>query len=327
MTSETGHQATILVVDDTPTNVKVILEHLDGTGFRLLVARNGAAALKQATLSTPDLILLDVMMPPGIDGFETCRRLKQQEALKDIPVIFLTAPSDSINKVKGIEAGGVDYVMKPFDSAELLARINTHLTLHQYRKDLEHKNQELQQANEALLLSRKKLEVAARTDALTDLPNRRGMLDKLEYERVRFERHQNPFAVAVCDIDHFKQINDRFGHDCGDAILAMVAGLMRSFIRKQDIVARWGGEEFLFLFPETSAEGGYTVCEKIRGTIAQHVFHHHDHEVSVTVTLGISAFDAYGKSVEDPVREADRALYHGKQSGGNQVVTFKMIPE
>ena len=320
-------QATILVVDDTPTNLQVILEHLAGTGARILVARNGEGALKQAVMSNPDLILLDVMMSPGIDGFETCRRLKEHDALKNVPVIFLTALSDPVNKVKGIEAGGVDYVTKPFDGTELLARIKTHLSLYQYRKALEQTNQKLQKANEALLESRKKLEVAARTDPLTELPNRRDMLDKLECERIRFERHQAPFAVALCDIDHFKQINDRFGHDCGDAVLTAVAGLMRSSIRKQDVVARWGGEEFLFLFPETDTDGGYIVCEKMRAAIAKHLFRHNRHELSITVTLGLSIFDTYEKSLEVPIKEADSALYSGKRHGRNQVVKFEMMAE
>jgi diguanylate cyclase (GGDEF)-like protein len=322
MKSEPIEQATILVVDDTPANLQVILKHLAEKGFRLLVARNGEAALKQAMISTPDLILLDVMMPPGIDGFETCRRLKQQDALKDIPVIFLTALSDSINKVKGIEAGGVDYISKPFDGAEVLARVNTHLALHYYRKALEQTNRELQQANETLVHSRKKFEVAVRTDALTELPNRRDMLDKLEYEKIRVERRQKPFAVALCDIDYFKQINDRFGHDCGDAVLVAVARLMRSMIRKQDLVARWGGEEFLFVLPETDAQGGRTVCEKIRITIEQHTVHYNEHKLSVTVTFGVSVFDDYEKSVDQPVREAEQALYHGKQRGRNRVALF-----
>jgi diguanylate cyclase (GGDEF)-like protein len=322
MKNEQVEQATILVVDDTPTDLQVLLEHLREAGLRLLVARNGEAALRQAMISNPDLILLDVIMPPGIDGFETCRRLKQQTALKEISVIFLTALSDSVDKARGIEVGGVDYITKPVDGAELLTRVNTHLTLHHYRKALEQTNRQLQQANEALVQSRKKLEVAARTDPLTELPNRRDMLDKLGHEKIRFERHKKPFVVALCDIDSFKQINDRFGHDCGDAVLVSVARLMRSMIRKQDLVARWGGREFLFVLPETDAQGGLTVCEKMRTTIEQHAIQYNEHELFITVTFGVSVFDAYEKSVEQPVREADLALYHGKQRGRNQVALF-----
>lgn len=327
MTYEIFHGATILVVDDTPTNLRLILEYLANTGATILVARNGEGALKQAVVSSPDLVLLDVMMPPGIDGFETCRRLKAHDQLKHVPVIFLTDLDDRVNKIKGIEAGGADYVTKPFDSPELVARLATHLSLYFYRKALEETNRELQQANDALMRSRKKLEMAARTDPLTELPNRRDGLEKLEYERVRFERHRQSFSVALCDLDHFKQINDRFGHDCGDAILTMAASLMRSSIRKLDIVARWGGEEFLFLFPETGIDGGYVVCEKIRATIAEHAFRYRDHAIPLTVTIGVSVFDTYEHSVDQAVRAADRALYYGKHHGRNQVNSWAMIAE
>lgn len=322
MKSELIKQATILVVEDTPTDLQIILEHLASADFRILVARNGEEALNQTMTSIPDLILLDIAMPPGIDGFETCRRLKEHDELQDIPVIFLAALSDSINKTRGIEVGGVDYVTKPFDGAELLARVKTHLALRHYRKALEQTNQELQQANEALLQSRKELELAARTDPLTDLPNRRDMLEKLKYEKVRFERHQKPFAVALCDIDNLKQINGRYGHNCGDFVLVTIARLMRALIRKQDILARWGGEEFLLVFPETTDQGGRIVCEKMRTSISTYVFHYHEQEFSGTVTFGVSAFDNYANPVDVPIREAEQALYQGKALGKNRVVIF-----
>ncbi len=313
---------TILVVDDNPANLHVLLEHLQQSGYKTLVARNCEGAIRQAAFASPDLILLDIMMPPGIDGFETCRRLKQHDALKDIPVIFLTALSDTVDKVKGIEAGGVDYVSKPFDGMELLARVRTHLELSRYREELKRSNRELQQVNEALVTAHKKLELAAKTDPLTQLSNRRGILDKLESEKIRFERNHRSFVVIVGDIDHFKRFNDVYGHDCGDFVLVSTANTFRAILRKQDGVARWGGEEFLLLLPETTLEGGRIVAEKLKRTIAHHAYQYRDEALSITMTFGVSVFDETVHSIDETIKKADQALYQGKEQGRNCVVLF-----
>lgn len=317
------NETTILVVDDHPLNLRVLLDSLQEQGYRILIARNGEGALRQAALASPDLILLDVMMPPGIDGFETCRRLKQQEATIEIPVIFMTALSESINKVTGFEVGGVDYVTKPFDRAELLARVNAHLTLRQYQRELATTNQKLRQINEALLESQRKLEIAARTDPLTQLSNRRDIIEKIEMEKVRIKRHHKPFTLILCDIDNFKAFNDTFGHDCGDFILVSIANMMRAMIREQDQLARWGGEEFLFLLPETKLESGAIVAEKIRNVIATHHFDYKAHVLSVTMTFGVSTCQTHTIDIDDCIKQADRALYKGKHAGKNRVFQAK----
>ncbi len=320
MIPENLEGAKILLVDDHPANLRVLLEHLRETGFKILIARNGEGAIRQAAFAQPDLILLDVMMPPGIDGFETCRRLKQQEETKHIPVIFMTALSDTIDKVTGFDVGGVDYVTKPFDGVELLTRVKAHLSLQRYREELEYSNHKLRQVNEALLDAQKQLEIAARTDPLTHLSNRRDMIDKIEYEKVRLRRNNTPFTLAICDIDHFKVFNDTYGHDCGDMVLVSVANIMRSMIREQDQVARWGGEEFLLLFPETTLESGGVVAEKIRKTICRHDFVYHEQSLSISMTFGVSLFDDPSQAIDECINHADHALYYGKEHGRNCVV-------
>jgi diguanylate cyclase (GGDEF)-like protein len=319
MKAEIQENATILVVDDDPTNLQVLLDQLKNSGFRILIAQDGEGALRQVDFAKPDLILLDVIMP-GIDGFETCRRLKQNDASKDIPVIFLTAFSDPVDKVKGIEAGGVDYLTKPFDGLELLARVTTHLELRRYRKELEQTNRELQQAHKALLESRKQVELATKIDPLTQLSNRRDMLEKIRYEKIRFERNQKPFVLAICNLDNFKEFNDTFGHDCGDFVLVSVTCMMRSLVRKQDQIARWGGEEFLFLFPETDLEGGRVICEKIRKKIATHSYQYKEQGLLITGSWGVSVFNNFNMPIEDCIKKADHALYLGKERGKNCVV-------
>lgn len=321
MIPEKTYSATILIVDDQPANLQILLDSMQDSGYRTLIARNGEGAIKQAAFAQPDLILLDVMMP-GIDGFETCRRLKFQENTHDIPIIFMTALTETVDKVRGFEAGGVDYITKPFDQAELLVRIKVHLELRRYQKELQHSNQQLARTNAELCIAQEKLEIAARTDPLTQLSNRRDMHEKLDYERVRYKRSQRPFCLLLGDIDDFKQFNDAYGHDCGDFILISVADMMRSMLREQDQAARWGGEEFLLMLVETDLHDARVVAEKIRKAIVAQAFLYKDLTLSVRMTFGVSVFDDYEKSVDECIKEADLALFSGKKHGKNQVVVF-----
>jgi diguanylate cyclase (GGDEF)-like protein len=319
--AEKTYNATILIVDDHPTNLQVLLDFLQDSGYRTLIAQDGEGAVKQAAFAQPDLILLDVMMP-GIDGFETCRRLKSSEETQEIPVIFMTALAETVDKVRGFDAGGVDYITKPFDQVELLARVKAHLDLRRYQKALQRSNEQLTKANANLLEAQRKLEVAAKTDPLTQLSNRRDMIEKLNYERVRHKRSQQPFSLILSDIDDFKRINDSYGHDCGDFVLMRVADIMRSMLREQDQLARWGGEEFLLMLPETDLHDAGLVAEKIRKTIGDHAFLYQDINLSVSLTFGVSVFDDYEKSLDQCIKEADLALYRGKEQGKNQIVIF-----
>ena len=182
MMSLSSEKSTILVVDDYPANLHLLLESLKEAGYKVLIAINGESAIRQAGFAKPEIIMLDVMMP-GMDGFETCRCLKQQPNTRDIPVIFMTALSETVDKLRGFEAGGVDYITKPLNVVELLARINVHLELKRAREELKKINQELQEANQKLLVSQQQLERMARIDPLTELANRRDMTERLEQEK------------------------------------------------------------------------------------------------------------------------------------------------
>jgi len=164
-----------------------------------------------------------------------------------------------------------------------------------------------------------KLEDAAITDPLTGLHNRRKMMEVLENERIRSERTKQSFCIVMCDIDHFKKFNDTHGHDCGDFVLVELSGLIRSALRKQDFVGRWGGEEFLFVYPETMIEGGKTVTEKVRTVIEETIFYFNGIKLNITMTFGVSVHTK-GKTVNSVIKEADDALYRGKQQGRNCVI-------
>jgi len=314
--TDSASKGFILIVDDVAHNLQVLCNILGKKKYKIAVARNGKQALEMMEKITPDLILLDVMMPE-LDGFEVCQRLHSSPATRDIPVIFLTAKIETESVVKGFEIGAVDYVTKPFNAAELLARVHTHL-------ELKHTREELIKKNKELIKAKKKLELAARTDPLTELSNRREILENIGKEKIRCERNHRPFTLLMGDLDDFKGYNDKHGHDCGDFLLVTVAKIMKSLVRKQDSVARWGGEEFLLLLPETDLEGGRTTAEKIRQAIAHHPFTYNDSPLTVTITFGVSMYGiTCSRDIDECIKTVDLAMYKGKKKGKNCVVTAR----
>ncbi|GEM_PF-6984007 len=181
--------------------------------------------------------------------------------------------------------------------------------------DLEKKNKELE-------IARKKLETLSRIDPLTGLLNRRAMLEKIEQEKVRFQRNNRPFVLLMMDIDDFKYFNDTFGHECGDTVLREVSKLTRGLVRAQDSISRWGGDEFLLLLPETDLKGGRVVAETIKRELLKMKFKYRGRECQVRATFGVSVYDNVNKTIEECLREADQALYAGKQRGKNRVEIF-----
>lgn len=178
-----------------------------------------------------------------------------------------------------------------------------------------------------LLDLKKKLEVSVRTDPLTDLPNRRGLADKLEYEKIRFDRSQSPFTIIIGDIDHFKNINDTYGHDAGDYVLTRIARMLKDNSRKQDVVSRWGGEEFIILLPETDLENGAILAEKLRSKIESETFNYGEQQFPLTISFGLSVYHKKGLTTDDVIKQADECLYEAKNSGRNKVVFKKISSE
>lgn len=309
---ETTHQSQILVVDDNPQNLQVVGGLLSREGYELAIALSGQEALDYLSSKKTDLILLDIMMP-GMDGYEVCRQLQRNPATRDIPVIFLTANSGVDQVAKGFEEGAVDYVTKPFNSTELLARIKTHLELSMTRLALLETNQQLQ-------VTLKQLEIAATTDPLTNLLNRRSMTSLLKDEIVRVQRSGRLFSLVIADIDDFKAFNDNHGHDCGDFVLTSTSALLKKCVRGQDAVARWGGEEFLLFLPETDQEGAVQLAEKLRKKIADTTVLYKGLNLQVTLTFGVASYQEAG--FEETIKKSDLALYQGKNKGKNCVVAL-----
>lgn len=311
-------ELSIVIVDDMPDNLRLLTNILKGKGYKVRPAPNGARALATVSKEPPELILLDIMMP-GMDGYEVCRQLKADERTKDIPIIFLSALNEVFDKVKAFKVGGVDFITKPFQMEEVLARVKTHLTLRSQQKALVLQNEALLKKNALITEQTKKLELLATRDFLTGLSNRRDFLERAGQEEKRFNRTNRPFTLILLDIDHFKRVNDTYGHACGDKVLINVSRTLEKSLRAQDILARWGGEEFICLLPETGDEGAKRTAEKIRIDMERRGHDCIDVGVSITVTLGVCVYDG-SCAIEACIRRADDALYMGKNRGRNQVV-------
>ena len=311
-------EQSIVIVDDSPDNLRLLVEILHEQDYKVRPAPNGERALATIRKTPPDLILLDIMMP-GKNGYEVCQELKDDPQTADIPVIFLSALNDVSDKVKAFRAGGVDYITKPFQSEEVLARVRTHLKLRAQQKILEIQNERLKEKKRLIEEQAKQLTIMATKDYLTGLSNRNDFLKKSGQEEQRFKRTGRPFSVLVLDIDHFKEVNDTHGHDCGDKVLVAVSRSLEQALRSQDILARWGGEEFTCLLPETGAKGARVAGEKIRKMVESSEHTCENIAIKVTVTVGACVYDG-SFSMEECIRRADAALYRGKNQGRNQIV-------
>jgi diguanylate cyclase (GGDEF)-like protein len=308
----------VVIVDDVPDNLRLLTSILKDRGYKVRPAPSGARALATIHKAPPELILLDIMMP-DMDGYEVCGRLKAEAGTKDIPVIFLSALNEVFDKVKAFKAGGVDFITKPFQAEEVLARVKTHLTIQAQQKTLLLQNEALTKKNALITEQAKQLELLATRDFLTGISNRRDFLTRVEQEERRFKRTHRPFALVLLDIDHFKRVNDTYGHACGDEVLIRVARELEKALRAQDILARWGGEEFICLLPETEVDGAVSAAEKIRSAMESLEHHCIDKGFSTTATLGVCGYDG-SCAVESCFRRADAALYKGKSLGRNRVV-------
>ncbi|WP_273024328.1 diguanylate cyclase [Rheinheimera sp.] len=291
-----SEQAVILVVDDQPINIQVIYQILGGS-YKILMATSGAQAIKVCTDSLPDLVLMDVLMPEQ-DGLETCRQMKAQETIADIPVIFVTAAQQQEEEDACWQAGAVDFIQKPVNANTLRHRVNAHLTLKK-QSDL--------------------LRSLAFIDGLTHVYNRRYFDQFLQKQLAACKRHQMPLAVLLIDIDHFKLYNDHLGHLAGDDALRRVAAAMKACcLRPNDLIARYGGEEFVAVLPDTTAEGARFVAEKILTAITALAIPHPASQYGViSVSIGIAVADPRLGYEAGITERADKQLYLTKQRGRN----------
>jgi diguanylate cyclase (GGDEF)-like protein len=296
----------VLIADDETVSRRMLARMLDANGYEVLAASDGEEAWR--ILERPDaprLAILDWMMP-GMTGPELCRRLRELKREPYTYVLLLTARTDKQDVVEGMDAGADDYVTKPFETKELQVRLRAGRRI----LDLQ---AELMKAREAL-------REQATHDPLTGLWNRYALLGTLEREHSRARREGAPLAVIMVDLDHFKQVNDTYGHLAGDAILREAAGRMQFVVRSYDLVGRYGGEEFLIVLPGTSGANATQLAERLRATLAEEPVGHDLLRIRVTASFGVSATgQAAGDDPQTLIRLADEALYRAKEKGRNRV--------
>jgi two-component system cell cycle response regulator len=299
--------ARILLIDDLDIDLQHLRKSITDAGMAVDIceARDGLEGLKAVLASPIDLVICDLVMP-NMDGFKFLEMVIARPDLQDIPVIMLTAREDHKYKVAGLEHGACDYLIKPFDARELVARIKVQLKIKRQKDQLKQTNQLLTE-----LTSK---------DHLTQVNNRRSMLEILERELERSQRKEYPLSLVMFDLDHFKQVNDRFGHQAGDAVLQVIADLAGSHLRGYDSVARYGGEEFVLILPDTDRDGAFLVAERLRAKIELLTFAGELAPLRVTVSLGVATYPNQGIStVDELLRAADTLLYQAKRDGRNRV--------
>ncbi|MHB1252626.1 MAG: GGDEF domain-containing response regulator [Candidatus Humimicrobiaceae bacterium] len=290
----------ILIVDDTPKNIQLLGSVLREENYKIAIANNGAQAVSIASQIRPDLILLDVMMP-GLNGFETCQKIKEIEEIKKIPIIFLTAKSEIEEIVNGFKVGAVDYITKPFNIYELKARVKTHIEL-KISKDL------LEESNI-------KLEKLSITDGLTGLYNHRYIVDLTSRLIEEAKRYKQILSVSMIDIDNFKSINDTYGHPFGNEVLIKLASTFEEKVRKTDYAGRYGGEEFLIVLEHTDISGAIDVIERIRSSVENLKWQKKD--LKITISSGV--FQRTDEDTSLLISKADQLLLKAKKNGKNRV--------
>jgi len=303
-------ETSVLVIDDSPGARHQILDGLKSAGLFQVYheAESVIDGFKIALSEAVDVILCDLDMP-GMDGFKFLSMIKTRKELQDIPVILVTGVNDQDSKIRGLERGASDYLTKPYDPAELIARVKVQLKIKTLQDSLKKSNQALMELSN--------------TDPLTHLSNRRFLMKTLEKELQRCERSQKPMALIMVDVDHFKPVNDTYGHQQGDVVLQTLADQMKAHLRDYDLAARFGGEEFALVLPETALAEAVQVAERLRVAISElRIPTDHD-EIRLTISLGVATYPhPKVRTVDNLILEADRALYNAKEKGRNRVETI-----
>ncbi len=305
--TESGNNTTeftrhrVLIIDDAEDVHRLLGARLKQERLELLSALDGRTALEMAREQDPSLVLLDLDMP-GMDGFEVLRHLKASDETHEIPVIVLSGLQSPADKVTAFDLGAVDYITKPFDLMELRVRVRSALKM----------------ADLINMLAQR-----AHIDGLTGLYNRIAFDERWAQSTAENQRHAKPLSLAIFDLDHFKSINDTYGHPAGDEALRTFARLLQRECRQSDVPCRFGGEEFVLIMPETGPDAAAAVCNRIREALEAIEWPAHP-ERRVTVSCGVLGADNTATiSPSDWVQATDEQLYAAKNGGRNRVMVSR----
>jgi two-component system cell cycle response regulator len=304
-----GEKPLILVVDDEDQ----VLQHFEGLlskgGYGVVLARNGKDALARVRDSKPDLVLLDIVMP-GMDGLEVCRIIKSRRDSAFLPVIILTAKNDMESRVEGLKLGADDYLGKPADPRELMARIEALLRI--------------KQLQDRISTSKREMEDTSVTDSLTGLYNDRYLRHRLRDEFKRAERYSEPLSYIAVNLDEYDDLQKKYGRDNVDRMIKDIAEILRTGIREFDVVVRSALEQFVILLPRTHFTGSLSVATRIWQKIQQHRFLIKDSRIPVGVSMGVSFFPNKDVSSADKLMsQANEALDKARQAGSNQICLYQ----
>jgi two-component system cell cycle response regulator len=291
----------VLIVEDDPVTQRLLEVFLRKWGYDVHITSNGEEALEELIKpDSPNLILSDWMMP-GIDGLELCRRIRALNRLDYVYFIILTAKGKKEDVVEGLEAGADDYLVKPFDQEELKYRVK----IGERILNLEHRIIQL-----------------ACTDELTGVLNRRALFERIHESTHRAIRENSPFCLLMADLDHFKKINDNFGHHAGDIVLKQFTDRLLKISRPYDFIGRYGGEEFVVCFPGAGYNKAENIAERMRKGIEnlEIKLENNSEPIRITASFGLACYDIGSEeSVDSLINRADEAMYHAKQHGRNRI--------
>jgi diguanylate cyclase (GGDEF)-like protein len=319
---ETAEQLLVLVADSDPSSLRFLEKFLVLSGYRVRCATGGHEALQAFFETAPLLVIVDAKLPE-ISGLEFCRRLRQTATGRQAYIIMLTSPGDEETVIRLFDAGADDFVTKPFSARPLFARVRASLRVVGLQERVGQDRDEIQRIHAELAVAHRRLEQDALTDVLTGLPNRRYLIDRLAHDWAAARRGGTPLACMMLDIDHFKTVNDTWGHDVGDAVLRSVAAVLQREVRGTDVVCRFGGEEFVVI-SAADFDSAMRCAERLRAAIEQQVVV----EVSanrepVTVSIGVAVRSEQTRSPEGLLKAADEALFCAKRNGRNRVASTR----
>ena len=295
----------ILVADDSAVYRKLVEQTLSDDNHKVIFAKNGREALDLYAKHTPALVITDWTMP-DIGGLELCKKIRQDFQQHFAHIILLTSNTDKEQVVEGLAGGADDYLTKPFHQGELRARVNVGLRVVELHRQVQAKNRQLEEM--------------ALTDPLTGLANRRAIDIWITRQLSAAARHDFPIWVAICDLDHFKKVNDTYGHEAGDMVLKTFAQILKSNTRQSNICGRHGGEEFLNIITHVERDNSVIAFERIRKQMENQKFTFNNQTFSVTTSMGIAGFrGTRPPAFADLLAQADQALYSAKHKGRNRI--------
>lgn len=295
----------ILVADDSAVYRKLVEQTLSDDNHKVIFAKNGREALDLYAKHTPALVITDWTMP-DIGGLELCKKIRQDFQQHFAHIILLTSNTDKEQVVEGLAGGADDYLTKPFHQGELRARVNVGLRVVELHRQVQAKNRQLEEM--------------ALTDPLTGLANRRAIDIWITRQLSAAARHDFPIWVAICDLDHFKKVNDTYGHEAGDMVLKTFAQILKSNTRQSNICGRHGGEEFLNIITHVERDNSVIAFERIRKQMENQKFTFNNQTFSVTTSMGIAGFrGTRPPAFADLLAQADEALYSAKHKGRNRI--------